>query len=308
MKEPSEQNETEIAGAVTDISGKIDTTDIDADPALLSVLMTVIKEMPESQGYSDDILTKISLEAIAEGVMSDQNWLRSKLEHYGNAPISAGAVAKSSEYTIDDIDTGEQITPLAENAEQAQTNAQESKDKKAESLKIEIAVVQKLSCLEDLTKALEQHQKWIESVINPNIENFAGRANLTGSVFQSLDLKGLDFRCATLRDVDFSGADLSGANLTGADLSGANLTDTNLSHSKMRRIKLDDTILEQTNLTSADMRNADFKGAKFNKANLKNVVFDDDKIAQKVQQQNKEEQATEAPVEASIESSDDNQS
>ncbi|ELY9030888.1 pentapeptide repeat-containing protein [Salmonella enterica] len=93
----------------------------------------------------------------------------------------------------------------------------------------------------DLSKILEEHKVWINSM-----RESGSRANLCGA----------DLCDANLCDANLCGADLCGADLCGADLCDANLCDANLCGADLRGADLCDA-----NLCGADLRDADLRGA-----------------------------------------------
>ncbi|EKQ8486258.1 pentapeptide repeat-containing protein [Salmonella enterica subsp. enterica serovar Agona] len=98
----------------------------------------------------------------------------------------------------------------------------------------------------DLSKILEEHKVWINSM-----RESGSRANLCGA----------DLRGANLCDANLCGADLRGADLCGADLRGANLCDANLCDANLCGADLRGADLCDANLCDADLRDADLRGA-----------------------------------------------
>lgn len=75
------------------------------------------------------------------------------------------------------------------------------------------------------------------------------RANLQG-----LDLSGLDFAHADLRETRLEGASLRGAKMEGADLTMARMEGANLKWANLRSANLWDCYIARTSLRSADLR------------------------------------------------------
>jgi calcineurin-like phosphoesterase family protein len=71
---------------------------------------------------------------------------------------------------------------------------------------------------EELSKILEEHEKWLRTD-----KEEGKRADLREADLRGVDLNGASLRDADLRGIDMSGTDLNGTYLGGADLSGANL-------------------------------------------------------------------------------------
>jgi pentapeptide repeat-containing domain protein len=96
--------------------------------------------------------------------------------------------------------------------------------------------------------------------------------------WSGLNLSGVDFRGAYLKEVHFEGSQLDGANLQhanldkaklqNADLSFANLQHTNLSRAKLQNADLSFANLQHTNLSEAKLQNADLWEANLQHANL----------------------------------------
>ena len=96
--------------------------------------------------------------------------------------------------------------------------------------------------------------------------------------WSGLNLSGVDFRGAYLKEVHFEGSQLDGANLQhanldkaklqNADLSFANLQHTNLSSAKLQNADLSFANLQNANLLEANLQNADLSEANLQKAYL----------------------------------------
>ncbi|EJT7152991.1 pentapeptide repeat-containing protein [Salmonella enterica] len=103
----------------------------------------------------------------------------------------------------------------------------------------------------DLSKILEEHKVWINSM-----RESGSRANLCGA-----DLCDANLCDANLCDANLCGADLRGADLCGADLCGADLCDANLCDANLCGADLRGADLCDANLCDADLRGADLRGA-----------------------------------------------
>ncbi|EHU1127646.1 pentapeptide repeat-containing protein [Salmonella enterica] len=113
----------------------------------------------------------------------------------------------------------------------------------------------------DLSKILEEHKVWINSM-----RESGSRANLCGADLCDANLCdanlcGADLRGADLRGADLCGADLCGADLCGADLCGADLCDANLCDANLCGADLRGADLCGADLCGADLRGADLRGA-----------------------------------------------
>ncbi|EAN0743861.1 pentapeptide repeat-containing protein [Salmonella enterica] len=113
----------------------------------------------------------------------------------------------------------------------------------------------------DLSKILEEHKVWINSM-----RESGSRANLCGADLCDANLCdanlcGADLRGADLCGADLCGADLRGADLCGADLCGADLCDANLCDANLCGADLRGADLCDANLCDADLRGADLRGA-----------------------------------------------
>jgi len=141
-----------------------------------------------------------------------------------------------------------------------------------------------------LEKGVSAWNKW--RIDNPDIQ-----PELNDALIKEVDLQGINFCNADLRETNFAqsnlsqsnlaGADLSSSILTqtvlnGADLSGANLSRANLKEALLSQAKLWRTFfnhahLKKTDLSFAqieytDFRNADLTGANFTGANVIRVI------------------------------------
>lgn len=116
---------------------------------------------------------------------------------------------------------------------------------------IPVSTVQHVTSQEQLDEVLKAHAKWIEQVLDPDVEVASGRANLSGVDLRSFQLKGANLSGANLAKANLAELDLTGANLSAANLEGAILACANLSGAKLRGAKLD----------GADLRGADLTGA-----------------------------------------------
>ena len=104
--------------------------------------------------------------------------------------------------------------------------------------------------------------------------------------WSDLNLSGVDFRGAHLKEVQFEKSQLDGANLQhadlcqaklqyavlwGAELQDANLIGANLEDAKLGGADLQDAKLDRANLEDAKLGGADLQDAKLDRANLKNA-------------------------------------
>ncbi|EEH5573673.1 pentapeptide repeat-containing protein [Salmonella enterica subsp. enterica serovar Typhimurium] len=80
----------------------------------------------------------------------------------------------------------------------------------------------------DLSKILEEHKVWINSMRESGSRADLRGADLYGADLCGADLRGADLYGANLCGADLRGADLYGANLCGADLCGADLRGADL--------------------------------------------------------------------------------
>ncbi|EAM3657084.1 pentapeptide repeat-containing protein [Salmonella enterica subsp. enterica serovar Agona] len=120
----------------------------------------------------------------------------------------------------------------------------------------------------DLSKILEEHKVWINSMRESGSRaNLCGAdlcdANLCDANLCGADLRGADLCGADLCGADLRGADLCGANLRGADLCDANLCDANLCGADLRGADLRGADLCDANLCDADLRGADLPDLTF---------------------------------------------
>jgi uncharacterized protein YjbI with pentapeptide repeats len=82
------------------------------------------------------------------------------------------------------------------------------------------------------------------------------RANLTGAIVRSADLRGAHLDGARLVHADLSEADLFRADLNGADLTSANLFHADLSSATLNRTRLTGADLGNANLSGVDLSTA----------------------------------------------------
>ena len=105
---------------------------------------------------------------------------------------------------------------------------------------------------DELADIISKHKKWLKG------DDWGIRANLIYADFRGADLRGADLRGANLFRANLHGANLYGANLIyadlrGADFRGASLYGANLIYADFR---------------GADLRGADLRGANLFRANL----------------------------------------
>ncbi|EAN5074344.1 pentapeptide repeat-containing protein [Salmonella enterica] len=113
----------------------------------------------------------------------------------------------------------------------------------------------------DLSKILEEHKVWINSMRESGSRANLCGADLCGADLCDANLCGADLRGADLCGADLCGADLRGADLCGADLCGADLCDANLCDANLCGADLRGADLCDANLCDADLRGADLRGA-----------------------------------------------
>ena len=106
--------------------------------------------------------------------------------------------------------------------------------------------------------------------VEPDANGFEG-ADLTGlSAPFITNLRGANFRKASMYWASLQAADLRGCNFEGADLRGASLQDANLVGANFRDAKLGldnlggHTQLQGADLTDAQLHGANLRGAKYN--------------------------------------------
>ncbi|TKZ53062.1 pentapeptide repeat-containing protein [Salmonella enterica subsp. enterica serovar Agona] len=126
----------------------------------------------------------------------------------------------------------------------------------------------------DLSKILEEHKVWINSMRESGSRADLRGANLCGADLRGADLYGANLCGADLRGADLYGANLCGADLRGADLYGANLYGANLCGADLcgadlRGADLYGADLYGANLCGADLRGADLRGANLCGADLR---------------------------------------
>jgi hypothetical protein len=109
---------------------------------------------------------------------------------------------------------------------------------------------------EDLVSVLFEHQKWLDSVIDPRKKIAGGRANLKGANLSGFDLSGVNLSGATMVDVNLTGANLTGANLVATDFTGANLQGAKLFKAKLKRAILTNADLREADMTDTDLSKA----------------------------------------------------
>ncbi len=116
---------------------------------------------------------------------------------------------------------------------------------------------------ESLKRVIGEHQRWLDSVLDPRKSIQGGRANLKGAKLSGYDLTGVNLSGATLADADLSQADLSGSNFTGADFSGANLRGARLYKTKLKRANLSQADFREAELVEVDLGKANTDGTQF---------------------------------------------
>ncbi|PCE30622.1 DUF2169 family type VI secretion system accessory protein [Burkholderia ubonensis] len=95
------------------------------------------------------------------------------------------------------------------------------------------------------------------------------RASVVKACFiQRCDIGGADFSCAMLNEVNFRETHLGGADFSGAHISNCDFTDACLSAAQLRGAKVEGGNLVRTDFTQADLRDADLIGAFMRRATL----------------------------------------
>lgn len=127
-----------------------------------------------------------------------------------------------------------------------------------------------LETQEDLEAVLAHHQKWLESVLQPEKEIQGGRAQLadqdlsafqlsglnlrgaqlSGTKFHQMELFAVDFSTACLKGAEFSHCDLTGSLFKRADLSGAKFIHCQLANTDFRRAKTPRCQFDHSDLSS----------------------------------------------------------
>ena len=152
----------------------------------------------------------------------------------------------------------------------APTTPPPTADSKAKNRLPEIPIAEraKINSQSDLDQTLAAHKRWVEAVLDPNVEVAAGRANIAGLDLRAYNLAGANLSGANLAGCLLTSCDLSRANLTVANLQGAQLQDANLQGAKLTRAKLD----------GADLRGADLTGANLNGVDLAKCILKSDQL------------------------------
>lgn len=120
---------------------------------------------------------------------------------------------------------------------------------------------------EELKKALDSHERWLEG--KPD----GVRLNLSGRDLESADLRNADLDRAILRGAYLYGANLFGARLCRVDLQyatliGANLRSATLFDANLKNASLQDSDLRDTYLTNTNLDHANLYGANLGRACL----------------------------------------
>jgi uncharacterized protein YjbI with pentapeptide repeats len=109
--------------------------------------------------------------------------------------------------------------------------------------------------------------------------SFVG-CKMTGSVFESAELRPLTVEGGDWSYVRLRGADLRGVSLRGVRLAEADLTDADLSECDLREADLSHATLRAARLAGADLRGATVTGVDLAALDLRGAVLD---VAQAVQ-------------------------
>lgn len=97
--------------------------------------------------------------------------------------------------------------------------------------------------------------------------------------FQTVNLDGIDFSGASLRDVRFTAASLNNTKFEGADLSGADLSNASLQGADLSNANLSAAKLLGAHLQGARLKNANFRGTGLRGADLRDSDFDNAQAA-----------------------------
>ena len=200
------------------------------DAQVISAMLAVIKENPVGKSIKDEKLVELCEQAIEQQVLHDREWLEKQLENLARDP-------------------GNLIVD-------ADGKAKESQEKKPAFHEIPLTEAVAIENQEDLEPVLENHRRWMDSVLNPKAQISGGRAN-----FKQMDLRGIEFAGLDLRGANFQGANLSGCNLFKANLSTCNLSGANLKEANLQEARLRKCNLMRADLTGANLEGVDFEGA-----------------------------------------------
>ncbi len=239
---------------------------LELNPQLVAAMLAAIREQPKSVGLSDDQLLGICEQAVLENRLHDQNWLEGRLDaaHY-----QTGAHEEHF-HAAQNIHPGDRPPPATDQALSPDSMPHAPHDGLRDHNKlghIPVAEHQEPQSQQQLDEIIEKHGHWIASVLHPNKELEAGRADLRGADLRAFQLTGVDLRGASLQGVMLDGLDLSGCNLSTARLQGASLRGCILKDAKLRR---------------ADLSGADLQGAQLEDCDLSRAILEDCKLEETI--------------------------
>ncbi|HOB78466.1 MAG TPA: pentapeptide repeat-containing protein [Bacteroidales bacterium] len=135
-----------------------------------------------------------------------------------------------------------------------------------------------------ITKAIEEHEKWLSSWGDNGKRIKIQNITLQGSnIFCNRDLRYASFMNVAFIECDFTNANLVGAKMQGnfsrsifknADLSYINAFGANFEGACLNNTSLHKAILNKTNLCGVDMRGSTICKALLSEADLRNAEFD----------------------------------
>ena len=126
---------------------------------------------------------------------------------------------------------------------------------------------------DQIQKALNAHQRWVESEGGEGKRADLRRFELKGADLFGFNLKSANLSGASLPDADLSDCDLENACLENADLARASLAWANLRHADLRGACLREADLRWADLRWADLSEADLRGANLSGADLNDAVL-----------------------------------
>lgn len=179
---------------------------------------------------------------------------------------SANAEMTPSETSNHDSELGQDAATETE----AVATAPATVDTKNKNRLPEIPIAERavINSQNDLDQVLAAHKRWVEAVLDPNVEVASGRANLQGLDLRGYQLAGANLSGANLAQCILTSSDLSRVNFTVANLQGAQLQDANLQGAKLTRAKLE----------GADLRGADLTGANLTGADLSKCILKSEQL------------------------------
>lgn len=181
----------------------------------LESVLAAIKTFPEAEKLKSDELEKVAFKALQTGQTQSEEWLKDQLVNF-------------HQHEKEDLKKEEvkQIIPSEPTPVQSQV---------------------------ELDSVIDEHQKWIEGLMQRVSLSEGKRANLNEANLAGMTLKDKNLSCASLENTSFIATKLVGVNFSAANLTGANFSGAYLENCRFKKAKL-----SEANFGEAEIHNCNF--------------------------------------------------